>query len=117
MYSGYSPGTRARYVKMTALFEDGTRREIRAGRYIDGAPTNRDLSMLDSEQIRATFGAIKGVANEKRRAGDPAIASLALETWLWDFRNEPDSPTLGHLVHTFPDSAADAGLQLHAPRL
>jgi hypothetical protein len=110
MYSVYSPGTRAWYVKVIALSEDGTMREICAARYIDAAPTNTDLTALKPDQIRATFAAIKRVANEKRRPGDPAIVSVALETWLWDFGNAPDSPTFGLLIHRILDSAAaDAG--------
>jgi hypothetical protein len=104
MYSGYSPATRAVYVKVTAISEEGTKREIHPSRFIDAAPWNRDLIQLQPEQIRATFGAIKRVANEKRRAGEPAIVSLAIEKWVWDFRKEPNSSTFGHRVARISDS-------------
>jgi hypothetical protein len=117
MYSGYSPAVPAWYVRMTALFDDGTRREIRAANYIDGAPTNSDLAKLPPQQARETLDAIRRIANEKHPAGEPAILSVALDTWLWDFRGHPASPTFGQRIHRMTDSASvDACPPFNTPK-
>ena len=106
------------YHKPLVFYTNGDVEEARFDRWIGAMADTRYRRMLEVNRHPELAEKFFDASIERANATDPkrrTVDHFVIETWNWDFRNEPQSPTYGTLVKSMIYPDRDNGRKSETP--
>ena len=106
------------YHKPLVFYTNGEVEEAKFDRWIGAMADTRYRKMLEFKRHPELAEKFFDASIQRANATDPKgrnVDHFEIETWHWDFRNEPQSPTYGKLVNSVIYPVSDNGRKSESP--